>query len=509
MKTIDNFLNRITMYRLTLYYLIFLIVMAIILSFLKILSYNPLDITISVFAAVIAGFVSNYIFAKFFNAVPNVESVYITALILALIVPVKYPLSLPYIIAASVVAMASKYLLTIDKRHIFNPAAVSVAAIALLSPEHSATWWVGTPVMLPFVFFGGLLIVRKMQREDMIFNFLSLYLVVIAAGSFIRGGNLTSVISLWRLNVLDSALFFFTFVMFTEPLTSPNTRQKRNYFAYLVAFLYATPSLRLTYTFTPELALVLGNVFSYIISPTSRMVLYLRQRIQLSRDTFEFIFDKDPGFAFIPGQYLEWTLAHKNEDSRGNRRYFSISSSPTENKLSMIVKFYSPPSSYKKELISLNQGGKIIASQVSGDFVLPKDLKKPLVFIAGGVGIAPFRSMIQYIVDRNMRVDIVLIFANRTREDIIYSDLFERARLNGVKSIFVLTDTSRIPSDWQGVGGHITEQNIKQIVPDSPNRIFYISGPQLMVENFKSTLRNAGVENNRIITDFFPGYSES
>lgn len=508
MKTIDNFLNKITMYRLTLYYLISLIGIAIVLSIFGILRYNPLDIAINSLAAIIVGFIFNLVFAKIFKAVTNVESVYITALILALIVPVTFPQNLAFISLAAAAAMASKYLLTIDKKHVFNPAAVAVAAIAMLSPQHAATWWVGTSVMLPFVLVGGLLLVRKTQREDMVFNFLSLYLIVISAGVILRGGSLLSIFSTLRLNVLDSALFFFMFVMFTEPLTSPTTKQKRNYFAYFVALLYATPSLRLGFALTPEIALVLGNVFSYIISPTARFVLSLQQKIKLSSDTYEFVFNKTPDFNFTPGQYMEWTLPHQREDSRGNRRYFSIASSPTEDKLSMTVKFYDPSSTYKKRLISLEPGEKIIASQVAGDFILPKNLKKQFVFIAGGVGIAPFRSMIQYIIDKNLTTDIILLFTNRTKEDILFAEIFDRARLNGVKTIYNLTNAESAPQDWTGTVGYITPEKIQQLIPDYKNRVYYLSGPQPMVQNFEETLRKVSVPSNQITKDFFPGYTD-
>jgi glycine betaine catabolism B len=508
MKIIDNFLNKITMYKLTLYYLIFLIGVAIVLSFLKILNFNPLDIAINALAAVIVSYIFNYIFAKIFNAQTNVESVYITALILALIVPVGYPQNLILISIASIIAMGSKYILTIEKKHIFNPAAVAIAAISLLLPEHTATWWVGTQIMLPFVLIGGLLIIRKIQRIEMVINFLIVYLVTIFLSYVLRGQQFLTIVSLLRFNILDSALFFFALIMFTEPLTSPTTKHKRNYFAWFSAFLYATPALRLGFALTPELALVLGNVFSFVVNPTSRYILNLKQKIQLSQDTFEFVFSKPDGLKFTPGQYMEWTLPHKNIDSRGNRRYFSISSSPIEESLAMTVKFYDFSSSFKKELLNFQVSGRISAAQIAGDFVLPKDLNKPLVFVAGGVGIAPFRSMIRYIADKNLQTDIVLIFTNRSKEDIIYADIFEKAKSNGVRTIYNLTDTANIPEGWNGEVGYVTPEKIKQLIPDFKNRKYYLSGPLVMVQNFEKTLYQAGVVKNKIITDFFPGYSE-
>lgn len=343
----------------------------------------------------------------------------------------------------------------------------------------------------------------------MVFNFFIAYLLIIAVGAFIATGSIALVLSKWQLTVFHSALFFFMFVMLTEPLTSPATEKLRGYYAYAVAFLYATPALSImNVSFAPEMALVLGNVFSYVINPNYRLALTLKSKLQLSPDTYEFAFDRKKDFRFIPGQYLEWTLPHKNVDSRGNRRYFSISSSPTEDKLSMTVKFYNPSSSYKKELLNSQNGKQIIAAQVAGDFILPKNLEQPLVFIAGGVGIAPFRSMIQYVIDKNLLVDIVLLYTNKTVNDILYSDIFEKARANGVKTVYNLTDLQNLPHRWGGTTGYITEDSIKQIIPDYKNRIYFLSGPQLMVQNFERTIKAAGVNNSQIKTDFFPGYSE-
>ena len=81
---------------------------------------------------------------------------------------------------------------------------------------------------------------------------------------------------------------------------------------------------------TPEIALVLGNIFSYIVSPKIKAMLTLVGRVKQTPNTYDFIFESDKKFSFLPGQYLEWTLGHDNTDDRGNRRYFTIASSPTE-----------------------------------------------------------------------------------------------------------------------------------------------------------------------------------
>jgi ferredoxin-NADP reductase len=505
MKYIDSFLNSITMYRLTLYYLIGLVVAAVFLSFFGLISYNPLDIILDSLLAVIVCYVANFILAKLFHAVTNYESVFITALILTLIIPVAFSQNIFFLIIASVVAMASKYFLTVEKKHIFNPAAVSVAGISLLS-RFSATWWVGTEYMLPFVLIGGLLVMRKIRREDLIITFLISVFVLLGISRFITFGTVASILNVWERSVLDSALFFFAFVMLVEPLTIPATKNLQRIYAGFVAILYTTPQIGiLPIVFTPEISLVIGNIFTYFSSPQYRLLLPLQSREAVSPDTYTFTFTTPNALRFKPGQYMEWTLPHEKSDSRGNRRYFSIASSPTRKDLMMAVKFYNPSSTFKKTLMDLQKGDTIVAAQVTGDFVLPKDLSKPLVFLAGGVGIAPFRSMIEYIIDKKLQVDIVVLFSNKTEKDILFQDLLEKGKPFGVKTIYSVSNPSQ---SWKGESGRVTEKMIAKEIPDYQLRTFYISGPQLMVQNLDSLLRSMHIPRKQIITDYFPGYSE-
>lgn len=504
---VDDRLNKITMYRLTLYYLIFLVGVAVILGFLGLLTYNPIDILIDCLTLLVVCYVSNYIFAKFFKAFTNFESVFITSLILLLILPTKFPHNILYIAAAGFGAMAIKYLPTIDKRHIFNPAAASVAAISLISAEHSATWWVGTPIMFPFVFLGGLLIVRRVRREGMVLSFLTANLILVSIFSFIHFGSLSDILHGLQVSLLSSALIFFAFVMLVEPLTSPVTKRMQYLYGLLVALLFATPQTRLFgLTFTPEQALSIGNIFSYVVSPKYRLLLKLKEKVNVATNTMVFNFGKVDKFAFAPGQYLEWTLPHKNMDSRGNRRFFSISSAPSED-LQIAVRFHDKPSSYKRAMLSMNPGDEIVATSLSGDFVMPTKIDTPVVFMAGGIGIAPFRSIIQDIVDKNIRVDMIIMYSNRNITEIAFSDLFEKARANGVRTVYTLTDPTALPPNWNREVGHFTPEMIKKYVPDSDKRIFYISGPAPMVQSTEAMLRS--VPTKKIITDYFPGYEET
>jgi ferredoxin-NADP reductase/Na+-translocating ferredoxin:NAD+ oxidoreductase RnfD subunit len=506
LNIVDDILNRITMYRLALYYLIGLLLVAFVLSLSGVLSYSPAGLvgTVVILCALCWG--ANTVFARVFKVPVNAESFWITALILALIItPIKSWGDTHYIIFigwAAILAMASKYILAINKKHIFNPAAFAVALTAF-TLNQSASWWVGTSVMLPFVIIGGLLLVRKLQRWDLVLSFMLFAAATILLLSPGQGGIVHIV---WRI-FASTPLVFFAFVMLTEPLTTPPTRVRRTWYGALTGLLFA-PAVHIGSIYsTPELALLIGNVFSYVISPKVKYLLTLKDRIRTGRDTADFVFAPDQSAKFWPGQYLEWTLGHSKSDTRGNRRYFTIASSPTEPGIRLGVKFYPQPSSFKRALLAMKAGDTIIASQLAGEFVLPQDKNKKLVFIAGGIGITPFRSMIKYLIDARQRRDIVLLYSNKTVDEINYQSVFDTAEQNlGIKTVYTLTNQQAVPADWRGHTGILNADIIVHEVPDYQQRMFYISGPRGMVTAFEQTLKGMGIPRSQIKIDFFPGF---
>lgn len=493
---IDSLLNRITMYRLMLQSLIFLVISSSIFSLFGFLPYGVKDLLPNTLLVLVIGFFANFLFAKIFKAQTNIESVFITSLILILIMPISFPKDTVLLITSVIVAMGSKYLLAFKKRHIFNPAAVSAVIMSFVF-GFPASWWVGSFIMLPLLLIVGILIIKKIQRFNLLFTFVGVYLLfVIFLGS--NSGSLSFIEAFVKDNI--PFLVFFCAVMLIEPLTSPGRKYYQLIYAGIVAVCLNIASVAPISFFTyisPEVALLLGNVFAFIVNPIYRFSLKFKSKEKLTNNTYLFSFSKPSDFGFSPGQYFEWTLPHKKVDSRGNRRFFTLSSSPTEDEIAITVKFYEKPSSFKKELLNLKEQ-KIIASNLSGEFTLPKNSKESLVFIAGGVGITPFRSMIQYIVDKNIKTDIILIYINKTKEEIVFEDLFTKAKENGVKTIYFLTTEK----------GHLDMEEIKKIVLDFEKRKFYLSGPQLMVLGLKEILLSGGVKRRNIKTDFFPGYSE-
>lgn len=479
-KLLDNFLNGITQYRLMLYFLMCLTAVATVLSFFKVLPFNFINIIFSAVFITIVCSLTNKVFSKVFKVPANLESVYVTALILTLIItPSRNNQDLILSGAVAFLSQASKYLVAIKKKHIFNPAAFGVALSALVL-NYGASWWIGNRWMIFFVILGGLLILKKLQRFRMVLSFLIAYLIIILVSAFLKKNDL---LLLLQNAFLDSPIFFFAFVMLTEPLTTPPAKKIQMIYGNIVGFLTAF--------FSPEMALLLGNIFSYIVSPKGRLLLRLKEKIQIAPDIYDLVFMPKGKFQFSAGQYMEWTLGHKNPDSRGNRRYFTIASSPTEDNLRIGVKFYPNSSSFKKSLISSESPKEIVASQLSGDFTLPKNPNQKLCFIAGGIGVTPYRSIIKYLLDTKERRDIILLYSSKRESDFVYRDIF-----NNVKTIYAVTEKGQL----------IDESMVKKQIPDFKERIFYISGPHSMVDAFEKTLKEMGIPSRQIKVDFFPGY---
>ncbi len=509
LKKIDNLLNQITMYRLTLYVLIAFLVIAAAFGALGILPYSPVVIAFSTAVLLVVAWITNQLFAKTFGAQPNVESVYITALILALIIAPVMPSGTPasmagvsFLIWAAIWAMACKYMLGNKKKHFFNPAAFAVVLTAL-TINQSANWWIGGNLpMLAFVVIGGFLIVRKIRRFDLVTSFLAVGLATIFLTN--TGENPLTVL---QQVFLHTPIFFLASVMLTEPLTTPPTRPGRIAYGALVGFLFA-PAIHIGSIYsTPELALLVGNVFSYLVSPKEKYVFSLKKKERVGTDIYDFALATEGPISFRPGQYMEWTLGHTKSDSRGNRRYFTVASSPTESTLHLGVKFYEPSSSFKKRMLSLQPGDLIVGGQLAGDFVLPKSKHKKLVFLAGGIGITPFRSMVKYLVDREEKRDVVLLYSNRTADEVSYREIFdEAARTIGLKTIYAVTgaDGPLPPNSYRG---RIDADLIAKAVPDYRERTFYISGTNAMVNSLRDTLHAMHIPDRRVKTDFFPGFA--
>ena len=498
----ERFLDRITMYRLVFWYLAILLGASLVLGAVRLIAIDPVSLLLSAVLVLSSGYLANQIFARAFGAIPNVESAYITGMIIILVMqpPMATDLAaIGAVVAASVWGMASKYLLSLRRRHLFNPAALGIALPALVL-DQPATWWVSAQVwLLPIVLVGGLMILRKLRRFDLFLVFAVVNLLVT-----VFTGDLADALKSVKLALMDSPFLFFGFVMLTEPLTAPQQRPWRMLYGALVGVL-ASPNVAVAgFYFTPELALLFGNLFTFLVVPEGRVVLTLRHVEKAAMGAWDFVFQPDRPLAFTAGQYLEWTLPVDRPDGRGNRRFFTIASSPTEDEVRLGVKFSENGSSFKRALADLRPGARIVASQLAGSFTLPRSRRRKLCFIAGGIGITPFRSMLKALLDRNERRDVVVLYGCGSMREVAYSDVLKEAeQALGIRTRVAVLDPTGVPTDKHV--GLIDEAMVRSAVPDCAQRTFYLSGPMPMVIALRQVLRQMGVHRLRIRTDFFPG----
>lgn len=196
---------------------------------------------------------------------------------------------------------------------------------------------------------------------------------------------------------------------------------------------------------------------------------------------------------YIAGQFTELYLPHEDADERGIRRWFTISSSPTEELISITTKFSaSDSSSYKRHLRELRPGAVLKMADPMGDFVLPKNPALPILFVAGGMGITPVRSMVKWLIDTGEQRQIRLLYVVNQPEDLAFQDLFQQYQMD-----FTPHFTSR--------HGRITARQIAESITDNATFI-YLSGPELMVETFYKQLQTHGISPDRLAGDYFPGY---
>jgi ferredoxin-NADP reductase/Na+-translocating ferredoxin:NAD+ oxidoreductase RnfD subunit len=501
MKLIDNLLNRVTMYRLVVYVLIAFSALSIIFAFFGKLSASPTELVISLFLILVSAYVTDRGFGKFFNVTTNMESSLITALILFLIMQPADSVMTGFVLAlAGAISSASKFIVARSGKHIFNPAAFA-AAVLSLTGLGATTWWIGSSMMWPFTLILGLAVVRKIRRFPLFITFVLVgvmlqYLLFLSAHQPVILGMQHA--------LLASPFIFLATIMLTEPATMPPRRNLQIVFAAIVAVFYVMAWEIGPFIIYPEVALLLGNIFAYIVSPKFKVKLQLKEVQQISDRVYNYVFQPERSFDFLPGQYMEWTLAGVPYDSRGNRRTFTIASSPTESEVHLGLKYYEPASAYKVAFQELKPGDVVYAGQLAGNFTLKGKNNQKLAFIAGGIGITPFRSMIKYLTDKNIASDIILLYAVSDPHEFAYFEQFKEARAIGVKIIPIVTSLSYNSSSF--VTSKLNSELIAQLVSDYSEREFYISGPSVLVDASKEYLKNLGVANNKIKTDHFSGY---
>ena len=226
--------------------------------------------------------------------------------------------------------------------------------------------------------------------------------------------------------------------------------------------------------------------------------------------------DKTPLLSnYTAGQFAFFDIGGVNNDPKGPIRHFTISSSPTEDFIMFTTRMRDSP--YKKRLSALEDGAKVKVKGPEGQFVLHDDYSKPAVFLSGGIGVTPFRSMIKYTTDKRLPLKIVMFDSNKDPENILFKKEFDDwTTLNkNLRIIYTISENKHdenlptVRNDWKGEYGRINKAMILKYLDNTllDNSIFYICGPPSMLKAMQLLLQEElEISKEKIKVEEFTGY---
>jgi ferredoxin-NADP reductase len=231
-------------------------------------------------------------------------------------------------------------------------------------------------------------------------------------------------------------------------------------------------------------------------------------RTEVAEGTMAFQFEKPNNFIFKAGQYIDLTLSGSQPQlgpSDGMTHIFSIASSPSDKDLIVTTRMRNTV--FKQTISTLPIGNRARIEGPMGSFTLHNNTARPAVFLAGGIGIAPFLSMLSYATEERLRHPIVLFYANRYLEDAAFIDALWKLERANPRFRFVPTLT-RVASNngWKGKIGRISSEMLLTHVGILRGPIYYLAGPPTMVAAARRTLSEVGVDEDDIRTEEFAGY---
>ena len=233
----------------------------------------------------------------------------------------------------------------------------------------------------------------------------------------------------------------------------------------------------------------------------------LTKREEIAEGTMAFHFAKPAEFQFRAGQSIDLTLLNPPEsDAEGDTRTFTIASAPSDNDLMIATRMRD--TAFKRVLRKASPGLQVKIAGPSGSFVLHRKSEKPAVFLAGGIGITPFRSIIRQAEHDQSSHHLHLFYSNRRPEDAAFlAPLSEATKQNpNFHLIATMTEMENSHRQWKGETGSINQDMLTKHLPSLEGLIYYLAGPPAMVAAMKRMLINAGVDEDDIRTDEFSGY---
>jgi ferredoxin-NADP reductase len=233
----------------------------------------------------------------------------------------------------------------------------------------------------------------------------------------------------------------------------------------------------------------------------------LTSKQEVASGTMAFHFQKPKDFTFKAGQFADFTLSNPSQtDAEGNTRGFSLASAPYEKDLMIATRMRE--TAFKRELKTMKPGTEVAMDAPYGSFTLHNNAQIPAVFLTGGIGITPVRSIILQATHDKLPHKIFVFDANRSPEETPFLDELKEIPKNNPNCIFVgtMTQMQKSRSEWHGETGHVTRSMLMNYIVDLTLPIYYLSGPASMVAAMRTILNESGVNDDNIRTEEFTGY---
>ncbi len=233
----------------------------------------------------------------------------------------------------------------------------------------------------------------------------------------------------------------------------------------------------------------------------------LTVREQVAEGTMAFHLDKPLGFDFKPGQYIDLILIDPPEtDSEGNIRTFSLASPPCQPDL--VVATRMRDTAFKRVLKTAPMGTRLEFDGPMGSFTLHKNASRPAMFLAGGIGITPFLSILKQAAKDRLGHQLYLFYANRRPEDAAFLDELSQLAASYPNFHFIpsMSEMGKSQRPWKGETGFINREMLTRSLPQLTGPVYYIAGPPAMVAAMRQMLSAAGVDEDDVRTEEFGGY---
>jgi len=233
----------------------------------------------------------------------------------------------------------------------------------------------------------------------------------------------------------------------------------------------------------------------------------LTEKREVAEGTMAFHFEKPEGFVYKAGQFAECTLINPAEtDAEGNTRLFSFASAPYENELMFATRMRD--TAFKRVLKAMELGTELSLNAPHGSFTLHEDMCFPAVFLTGGIGVTPVRSIVLQAMHDDLPHRVLVFYSNRGPEDAAFLDeLMECQDSNpNYTLIGTMTEMEKSNREWHGETGFIDKAMLLKFMSDLTLPIYYVDGPPAMVKAMRQLLSEAGVDKGNIRTEEFSGY---